>query len=89
MKKKISGRTFGIIFSVSVGFIMALAMSFFMLLINVGYVEGFFFIWAKSFLIGFCIALPIAITIIPFIKNKLEKMFDTWIQGSNATKRYL
>lgn len=72
---KISGKVFGLIFSVSVGLVMALAMSFFMLVVNIGFVEGFFFIWVKSFLIGFSIALPIAIVIIPLIKNRLERMF--------------
>lgn len=73
---KVSGKIFGLIFSVAVGFVMALAMSFFMLLVNVGLVEGFFFIWVKSFLIGFSISLPIAVILIPLIKKGLEKVLE-------------
>ena len=73
---KVSGKIFGLIFSVSVGFVMSLAMSFFMLVVNVGLTEGFFFIWIKSFLVGFIISIPIAVIAIPLIKNGLEKMLE-------------
>ena len=72
---KVSGKVFGLIFSVAVGFVMSMAMSFFMLLVNVGLIEGFFFIWMQSFLVGFIISIPIAVIAIPLIKNALERIF--------------
>ncbi len=72
----ISRKIFGLNFSVSIGFVMFLAMSFFVLLVNVGLIEGFFFMWMQSFLVGFVISIPIAVVAIPLIKNGLEKVFE-------------
>jgi len=51
-------------------------MSFFMLLINIGFSKIFFNAWMKSFGLGFIIALPISIIFIPIIRRGLEKMFE-------------
>ncbi|HAA11676.1 MAG TPA: hypothetical protein DCE41_08255 [Cytophagales bacterium] len=72
---KVSGKLFGLIFSVAVGFVMSLAMSFFMLVFNVGLIDGFFLMWMRSFLIGFSISIPIAIVAIPQIRIGLTKVF--------------
>ncbi len=72
---KVSGKVFGLMFSVIIGLVMSLFMSFFMLLVNLGWVEGFFFIWMKAFAVGFVISLPIAVVAIPIIQKGLRKYF--------------
>lgn len=72
---KVSQRIYGVILSVSIGLVMSLGMSLLMLIVNAGFVEGFFIIWMKSFAVGFIASLPISVTVIPFIQKQLPKVF--------------
>lgn len=63
-----------IAFGLSMAFFMALAMSFIMVLINVGLVESFFPVWMKSFAIGFAVAIPTSMIAAP-VSQKLIKRF--------------
>ncbi|QTE21297.1 DUF2798 domain-containing protein [Polaribacter cellanae] len=54
-----------IIFGILMAFFMALAMSFIMVLINVGVVKAFLPIWMKSFAIGFVVAVPTSMVAAP------------------------
>lgn len=54
-----------IIFGILMAFFMALAMSFIMVLINVGLVKAFLPIWMKSFVIGFLVAVPTSMIAAP------------------------
>jgi len=73
---KIDRRYFNVIFSSLIALIMSFCMSFFMLLINIGFSKIFFNAWMKSFGLGFIIALPISIIFIPIIRTGLEKIFE-------------
>lgn len=53
------------IFGILMAFFMALAMSFVMVLINVGMVDAFIPIWMKSFAIGFSVAVPTSMVAAP------------------------
>jgi hypothetical protein len=54
-------------------FFMALFMAFFMsgimTLVNIGPVSYFFKAWAKSYFIGFCVAMPVAYFIAPLVQK--------------------
>lgn len=64
LKEKQSKVIFGILMS----FFMAFAMSFIMVLINIGMVNAFFSIWMKSFAIGFLVAVPTSMIAAPVSK---------------------
>ncbi|RLK03068.1 DUF2798 domain-containing protein [Tenacibaculum discolor] len=61
-------------FGILMAFFMALAMSFIMVLINVGMVPSFFILWMKSFLIGFLVAVPTSMIAAPVSKKLLKKL---------------
>ncbi|MDR1952858.1 MAG: DUF2798 domain-containing protein [Clostridiales Family XIII bacterium] len=52
------------------------AMAFTMVVINVGFVSGFFGIWLKSFGVGVCVSLPVAFIVVP----PLQKLTKKWIK---------
>lgn len=62
-----------IAFGISMAFFMALAMSFIMVLINIGMVASFFPIWVKSFAIGFIVAVPTSMIAAPISQKIIEK----------------
>lgn len=64
-----------IVFGVLMAFFMAMAMSFIMVLINIGLVESFIPIWLKSFFIGFVVAVPTSMIAAP-ISNKLINLIS-------------
>lgn len=63
-----------IAFGILMAFFMALAMSFIMVLINVGMVPSFFILWMKSFLIGFLVAVHTSMIAAPVSKKLLKKL---------------
>lgn len=63
-----------IIFGILMAFFMALAMSFIMVLINVGMVTAFFPIWMKSFAIGFIVAIPTSMVAAPISQKFIDKI---------------
>jgi len=63
-----------IIFGILMAFFMALAMSFIMVLINVGMVAAFFPIWMKSFAIGFVVAVPTSMIAAPVSQKLISKI---------------
>lgn len=63
-----------ILFGLSMAFFMALAMSFIMVLINVGIVDSFFTIWMKSFAIGFVVAVPTSMIAAPLSHKLIRKI---------------
>jgi len=63
-----------IIFGLSMAFFMAFAMSFIMVLINVGMVNAFFLIWMKSFAIGFIVAVPTSMIAAPLSQKLIRKI---------------
>ncbi len=69
LTKKQSKISFGVLMA----FFMALAMSFIMVLINVGMTPAFFTIWMKSFAVGFAVAIPTSMIAAPLSQKILKK----------------
>jgi Protein of unknown function (DUF2798) len=72
---KISGKIFGMIFSVTIGLVMSFFMSLVLLLINAGPIEGFFGIWIKSFISAFAVSLPVSLIAVPIVQKVLLSRF--------------
>ena len=53
---------------------MSLAMSFFMLVINLGFVDNFLYIWAGAFVVAFAVAMPTAFVAFQIAKKILSKI---------------
>lgn len=71
--RRVSSKVYGIIYGLSVSLVMSFSMSFALLLLNVGFIDGFFLTWMKSAGIGLMIAFPIASVTIPLIQKLLGK----------------
>jgi len=69
---KVSKRTHRNIFVACMVFVMAFFMSGFFTIVNVGIVQNFFFLWMKSFAMGYVIAFPIAALAAPLILKLLS-----------------
>lgn len=63
-----------LIFNVVMSALMALVMSFAMLVINAGFVPGFFGLWFESFVIGFAVALPATFAAVPIAKRLVHSL---------------
>ncbi|NOK64406.1 MAG: DUF2798 domain-containing protein [Chloroflexi bacterium AL-N1] len=73
---KVSKQVFGLIMSVTIGFIMSLLISLALLLVNLGFVDDFFFIWMQSFATSFLISVPIALVMFPLTQSLLLRIFQ-------------
>ncbi len=63
-----------ILFGILMAGMMALAMSFVMVWINVGLNSNFFAIWMKSFDLGFLVAVPTSIIAAPIAQKLVHKL---------------
>ena len=79
---KVSKQVFGFAMSIAVGFMMSVFMSLLLLLVNVGFTEGFFTMWLWSFATAFAISIPISVVAIPLTENVLRRLFRVQDQGS-------
>ncbi len=65
-------------FSLLSGFIVSVCMSFFMsfvmIAVNQGFMENFFWVWMRGWLIAFFVAFPTALAIVPVARRLTEKM---------------
>ena len=73
--QKISRKYFNLIFSTLVSFLMTLFMSFVLTSINIGFPSYFIVAWLKSLGIGFAVALPVSIFVIPLVRKTIEPWF--------------
>jgi hypothetical protein len=48
-------------------------ITFTLVAVNVGFVQNFLFIWLRSWLIAFLLAVPSLMFVVPYVKSKLEK----------------
>ncbi len=55
---------------------MSFCMSLAMMSINVGFVDNFFHIWARTWCIALVIAIPISQVVSPLIKKGLFKLAE-------------
>jgi hypothetical protein len=58
--------------AVAIAFVVTSYITFTLVAVNVGFVNSFVFIWLRSWLIAFLLALPSLLFIAPFIKRKLN-----------------
>jgi hypothetical protein len=72
---KISKQLFRSMQGMATGFFMSLFMSFAMLLLSIGAIDGFLMIWLRSFVIGFVVSIPIGLVIIPLTEWLLRRCF--------------
>ncbi len=71
----ITEKTFKILFGISISLVMSMLMSFFMILKNVGFIDGFFIIWLKSWAIGLVVGTLAAAVAVPIIQKTLAHFF--------------
>ena len=71
---KVSGFLYGLIFSALICMVMALIMSFVVLVMNIGFVDDFLIRWIKSIGVEFLVALPLSMVVIPLIQKGLNKV---------------
>lgn len=53
---------------------MTILMSFVITLINVGFVDNFFMLWAKAFWRAYIIAFPAVLTVVPLVRKLVKKL---------------
>ncbi|TQF70031.1 DUF2798 domain-containing protein [Pseudoalteromonas luteoviolacea] len=56
---------------------MSFVMSFTMLLINIGIVDNFIFLWLKAWLVSVTVAFPSAILIVPVAQKMANELINT------------
>ena len=81
---KIPRRFYNLVFSFSVAILMSFLMSFCLTAINIGFPVHFFPAWLRSWGIGFLVAFPVSLLIIPAIRRFLERFFDKPGEGPRA-----
>lgn len=54
-----------------VAFVVTSYITFTLVAVNVGFIQNFIFVWLRSWLIAFILALPSLLFVAPFIRKKL------------------
>jgi hypothetical protein len=72
---KVSKAVFGSLLGMALGLVMSVVMSFFMLATQLGFIEGFLFIWLKSSASGFAVSAPIGLIVAPLMERFLRSLF--------------
>lgn len=63
-----------IAFAFFMGLFMSCFMSFVITLINLGMVDGFFFIWMGAFYKAFLVAFPTILVVVPRVRKLVAKV---------------
>lgn len=53
---------------------MSTIMSFVITVVNLGFVDNFFYKWGEAFFVGFAIALPTALVVVPIARKISDKI---------------
>jgi len=72
--RKFPKKYYTLLFGAIMGFIMSVLTSLVVTVINIGIASNFFQMWSSIFLTTFAIGFPIAIAVIPFVKNILDRI---------------
>ncbi|KZL16183.1 hypothetical protein PsAD2_03486 [Pseudovibrio axinellae] len=72
----VSPRTYGYLLRICISFFMSMLMSFSMLVVNLGFVADFMFLWFKSFSIAFALAVVISAFVFPLVAALLSKFVN-------------
>lgn len=71
---KLTNKQGTILFALLVSISMSAVMSFGIILLRLGWQEGFFRIWFNDFLVGCCLAIPTAFILVPLIKKLIDSI---------------
>ncbi len=74
--KKISRKYYNFVFSTLIAFLMSLFMSFVLTAVNIGFRSYFMVAWLRSFGLGFVVALPTSLLVIPLVRRMIEPWFQ-------------
>ena len=66
---KLHRKYFHLVFSLVMGAKMVFVMTFFITLINLGWVEGFFASWMRAYAIAYVIAVPVIYYLAPLARR--------------------
>ena len=75
-----------IFMNVMISIVFSAAMGFFMLLINIGLVPGFFIMWLKSVGTGLIIGMPLSFIFVPPIQRLAMRLF---VEKKDSTEERL
>lgn len=73
---QVSNATFGMITGLFLGLVMSFAISFVLLMINLGPIPGFIPIWLGGAATGFLISIPISLVVFPLINLGLRQVLE-------------
>ncbi len=65
-----------IVFSLSMGILTTGIVSFALILLNLGFSEGFTWIWLRSWGVGYVIAIPAILFVGPRLQAKVEELIQ-------------
>ena len=74
---KLHRKYFHLVFSLVMGAKMVFVMTFFITLINLGWVEGFFASWMRAYSIAYVIAVPVIYYLAPFARRFAARWVET------------
>ena len=72
---EISRKFYNLIFSTVIAILMTFFMSFALTAVNIGFPSYFIEAWLKSFGLGFVVALPVSLLVIPFVRKLIDPLF--------------
>ncbi len=55
-----------------IAFVVTSNITFTLVAVNVGFIQNFIFVWLRSWLIAFVLALPSLLFVAPFVRKKLN-----------------
>ena len=73
---KLHRKYFHLVFSLVMGAKMVFVMTFFITLINLGWVEGFFASWMRAYAIAYVIAVPV----IYYLASLARRFAARWVE---------
>jgi hypothetical protein len=73
---KLPKQYFHLVFSLIMGAIMVLLMTFVITLVNVGMASDFFFRWMKAFAVAYVVAVPVIYFLAPMAKKLATRFAD-------------
>lgn len=74
---KISRKFYTIIFATLVAILMSIFMSFVLTAVNIGFPDFFLAAWMKSLGLGFVVALPVSMLVIPLVRKIIHPLFES------------
>ena len=74
---KLHRKYFHLVFSLVMGAKMVFVMTFFITLINLGWVEGFFASWMRAYAIAYVIAVPVIYYLAPLDRRFAARWVET------------